>query len=129
MVKTKKVETKKKEKKEEEKQMEGKEEEAKRTMMMKIKLKETEEISQEDIKRQEAYNMSPRVRRGGGGSVGMSKSSSVRQNCLCAPTTHPGSFRCRYHRRNAGLGMSRGISVPSNLAMLGGGDSISASPK
>ncbi|CAH8260303.1 unnamed protein product [Arabidopsis lyrata] len=112
--------------------MEGKEEEAKRRMMMKIKLKETEaEINQDDIKRQEAYNMSPRVRRGGGGggSVGMSKSSSVRQNCLCAPTTHPGSFRCRYHRRNAGLGMSRGISVPSNLSMLGGGDSISGSPK
>ncbi|CAA7016328.1 unnamed protein product [Microthlaspi erraticum] len=114
--------------------MEGKEdEEAKRRMvMMKIKLKETaQEISQEDIKRQEAYNMSPRARRsGGGGGVGggsvvMGKSSSVRQNCLCAPTTHAGSFRCRYHRRNAGLGMSRGISVPSNLSMLAG----PASPK
>ncbi|EOA32619.1 hypothetical protein CARUB_v10015913mg [Capsella rubella] len=112
--------------------MEGKEEDAKRRMMMmKIKLKGAEEISQEDIKRQEAYNMSPRARggvAGGGGSIGMSKSSSVRQNCLCAPTTHPGSFRCRYHRRTAGLGMSRGISVPSNLSMLGG-DSNSASPK
>lgn len=110
--------------------MEGKEkekEEAKRrTMMNKIKLKETEqqEISQEDVKRQEAYNMSPRVRGGGGGgSAGMGKSSSVRLNCLCAPTTHPGSFRCRYHRRNAALGMSRGISVPTNLSMLGGGGS------
>ncbi|CAN6887167.1 unnamed protein product [Brassica oleracea] len=53
--------------------MEGKEkekEEAKRTMIMKInKLKETpQEISQEDAKRQEAYNMSPRVR-GGSGSA------------------------------------------------------------
>ncbi|CAH8384854.1 unnamed protein product [Eruca vesicaria subsp. sativa] len=106
--------------------MEGKvkEEEPKRTMPMKInKLKEThQDISQEDAKRQEAYNMSPRVR-GGGGPAGMVKSSSVRQNCLCAPTTHPGSFRCRYHRRNAALGMSRGISVPSNLFMLGGGGS------
>ncbi|ESQ48701.1 hypothetical protein EUTSA_v10021795mg [Eutrema salsugineum] len=114
--------------------MEGKEkEEAKRRMMMKIKLKETDqEISQDDIKRQEAYNMSPRARGGGGdgGSVVMmGKSSSVRQNCLCAPTTHPGSFRCRYHRRNAGLGMSRGISVPSNLSMLAGGGSNSTSPK
>ncbi|KAL1204872.1 hypothetical protein V5N11_017472 [Cardamine amara subsp. amara] len=108
--------------------MEGKEEHAKRMrMMMKNKFKETEEISQEDIKRQEAYNMSPRAR--GGGSVGMGKSSSVRLNCLCAPTTHPGSFRCRYHRRNAGLGMSRGISVPSNLSMLAGGASNSISPK
>ncbi|CAH2053842.1 unnamed protein product [Thlaspi arvense] len=111
--------------------MEGKEkEEARRRMMMKIKLKETQqEISHEDIKRQEAYNMSPRARGGGGGSVAMGKSSSVRLNCLCAPTTHPGSFRCRYHRRNAGLGMSRGISVPSNLSMLAGGVSNSASPK
>ncbi|KAJ4893509.1 serine-rich protein-related [Raphanus sativus] len=107
--------------------MEGKEkkQEAKRTMTMKInKLKETpQEISQEDVKRQEAYNMSPRARGGGGGPMGMGKSSSVRQNCLCAPTTHPGSFRCRYHRRNSALGMSRGISVPTNLSMLGGGGS------
>ncbi|KFK38658.1 hypothetical protein AALP_AA3G143400 [Arabis alpina] len=113
--------------------MEGKEEEeAKRKMMlMKIRLKKEtdQEISHDDIKRQEAYNMSPRVRRGtGGGSVGMGKSSSVRQNCLCAPTTHAGSFRCRYHRRNAGLGMSRGISVPSNLSMLAGAGA-SNSPK
>ncbi|KAF8052780.1 hypothetical protein N665_1505s0004 [Sinapis alba] len=109
--------------------MEGKEKEEeakKRMMVMKIKkLKETEQkITQEDVKRQEAYNMSPRVRGGGGGgSAGMGKSSSVRLNCLCAPTTHPGSFRCRYHRRNAALGMSRGISVPTNLSMLGGGGS------
>ncbi|CAH8381523.1 unnamed protein product [Eruca vesicaria subsp. sativa] len=116
--------------------MEGKEkEEAKKRIMMlnKIKLKETaQEISQEDVKRQEAYNMSPRAR-GGGGPAGMVKSASVRQSCLCAPTTHPGSFRCRYHRRNAGLGMTRGISVPSNLSMLAGGgggsDSTSGSPK
>ncbi|VVA97470.1 unnamed protein product [Arabis nemorensis] len=73
--------------------------------------------------------MSPRVRRVVGGSVGMGKSSSVRLNCLCAPTTHAGSFRCRYHRRNAGLGMSRGISVPSNLSMLAGAGGSASSPK
>ncbi|KAJ0263946.1 hypothetical protein HA466_0023870 [Hirschfeldia incana] len=95
-------------------------------MMMKInklKVADHQDINQEDVKRQEAYNMSPRVRSTGGGSAGMGKSSSVRLNCLCAPTTHPGSFRCRYHRRNSALGMSRGISVPSNLSMLGGGGS------
>ncbi|CAN8269395.1 unnamed protein product [Cochlearia groenlandica] len=107
--------------------MEGKEANERMMMMMKMKLNETEqEISQEDIKRQEAYNMSPRAhRRGNGGPVGMGKSSSVRQNCLCAPTTHAGSFRCRYHRRNAGLGMSRGVSVPSNLSMLAGSNTTS----
>uniref|UniRef100_M4F0V1 K Homology domain-containing protein n=2 Tax=Brassica campestris TaxID=3711 RepID=M4F0V1_BRACM len=53
-----------------EKEKEKEKEEAKRTMIMKInKLKETpQEISQEDAKRQEAYNMSPRVR-GGSGSA------------------------------------------------------------
>ncbi|KAI4307830.1 hypothetical protein L6164_030969 [Bauhinia variegata] len=43
------------------------------------------------------------------------KSSSGRSNCLCSPTTHAGSFRCRHHR-NAGL--SRGGSVGSNLSAL-----------
>ncbi|XP_057969386.1 uncharacterized protein LOC131158532 [Malania oleifera] len=27
-----------------------------------------------------------------------SKSSSSSRTCLCAPTTHPGSFRCSLHR-------------------------------
>lgn len=30
--------------------------------------------------------------------IALRKSTSVRQNCLCSPTTHVGSFRCRYHR-------------------------------
>ncbi|KAK7289607.1 hypothetical protein RIF29_03366 [Crotalaria pallida] len=45
------------------------------------------------------------------------KSSSVRMDCLCSPTTHAGSFRCRYHRAAAG-GMHRGGSVGSNLSEL-----------
>ncbi|GLU22021.1 hypothetical protein SLE2022_381230 [Rubroshorea leprosula] len=28
-----------------------------------------------------------------------SSSSSSRRTCLCAPTTHPGSFRCARHRK------------------------------
>ncbi|XP_058753618.1 uncharacterized protein LOC131626800 isoform X2 [Vicia villosa] len=46
------------------------------------------------------------------------KSSSGRWNCLCSPTTHVGSFRCRHHRSASG-GMSRGRSVGSNLLELG----------
>ncbi|KAL5077322.1 hypothetical protein RYX36_016306 [Vicia faba] len=46
------------------------------------------------------------------------KSSSGRWNCLCSPTTHVGSFRCRHHRSTPG-GMSRGRSVGSNLLELG----------
>ncbi|XP_012570578.1 uncharacterized protein [Cicer arietinum] len=47
-----------------------------------------------------------------------SKSSNGRWNCLCSPTTHAGSFRCRLHRSAAG-GMHRGGSVGSNLSELG----------
>ncbi|CAK8565784.1 unnamed protein product [Lathyrus sativus] len=46
------------------------------------------------------------------------KSSSGRWNCLCSPTTHVGSFRCRHHRSGSG-GMFRGRSVGSNLVELG----------
>ncbi|KAA8524899.1 hypothetical protein F0562_011323 [Nyssa sinensis] len=46
------------------------------------------------------------------------KASSVKYNCLCAPTTHAGSFRCRYHR-NTGLTRSS-ASVGSKLSELAG---------
>ncbi|WJX31440.1 hypothetical protein P8452_19866 [Trifolium repens] len=45
------------------------------------------------------------------------KASGGRSNCLCSPTTHVGSFRCRLHRSSAGL--HRGGSVGSNLSELG----------
>ncbi|GLT74977.1 hypothetical protein SLA2020_467370 [Shorea laevis] len=32
-------------------------------------------------------------------SSSSSSSSSSRRTCLCAPTTHPGSFRCARHRK------------------------------
>ncbi|KAG4923755.1 hypothetical protein AAZX31_18G072200 [Glycine max] len=44
------------------------------------------------------------------------KNSNGRLNCLCSPTTHAGSFRCRHHRSS---GIRRGKSVGSNLAELG----------
>ncbi|KAL2457580.1 Uncharacterized protein Adt_46322 [Abeliophyllum distichum] len=50
--------------------------------------------------------------------VAMEKTSSVRQNCLCSPTTHAGSFRCRYHR-NHGLTRSS-MSVGSKLSEFAG---------
>ncbi|GMP53236.1 hypothetical protein CsSME_00018761 [Camellia sinensis var. sinensis] len=45
------------------------------------------------------------------------KSSSVKYNCLCSPTTHAGSFRCRYHR-NPGMARSS-VSVGGKLNELG----------
>ncbi|KAF5728484.1 putative Serine-rich protein-related [Tripterygium wilfordii] len=56
------------------------------------------------IKRTTSLQVSPR----GGSTKG-------RSNCLCSPTTHAGSFRCRYHRFS---GMHRGGSVGSNLSEL-----------
>lgn len=47
----------------------------------------------------------------------LQKTSSARLNCLCSPTTHDGSFRCRYHR-NPGLSRSS-ASIGSNLSALG----------
>ncbi|PIN20351.1 hypothetical protein CDL12_06942 [Handroanthus impetiginosus] len=49
--------------------------------------------------------------------VSLRKSSSGRRhNCLCSPTTHAGSFRCRYHR-TSGLTHSS-MSVGSKLSEL-----------
>lgn len=41
--------------------------------------------------------------------------STERGNCLCSPTTHAGSFKCRFHRSS---GMIRGGSIGSNLSEL-----------
>ncbi|EYU43171.1 hypothetical protein ABFS82_08G120500 [Erythranthe guttata] len=53
-------------------------------------------------------------------SSSLRKSASIRRyNCLCSPTTHTGSFRCRYHRNNAAGGLTRNsMSVGSNLSQL-----------
>ncbi|KAJ4828776.1 hypothetical protein Tsubulata_023753 [Turnera subulata] len=49
----------------------------------------------------------------------MTKSKSGKMSCLCSPTTHPGSFRCRLHRSGMQTGLSRGSSVGANLYALG----------
>ncbi|CAN4094250.1 unnamed protein product [Withania somnifera] len=47
------------------------------------------------------------------------KTSSVKYSCLCSPTTHAGSFRCRYHR-NSGLTRTS-MSVGAKLSELAAG--------
>ncbi|KAI9115500.1 hypothetical protein K1719_013169 [Acacia pycnantha] len=42
-------------------------------------------------------------------------SSDTKKNCLCSPTTHAGSFRCRHHRAD---GFRRVGSVGSSLSDL-----------
>lgn len=52
----------------------------------------------------------------GGASSSRSSVKSPRwRNCLCSPTTHAGSFRCRFHRSSD---MPRRGSVGSNLLDL-----------
>ncbi|EOY30817.1 Uncharacterized protein TCM_037897 [Theobroma cacao] len=43
--------------------------------------------------------------------------------CLCSPTTHQGSFRCRFHRSSSSAWMKRSKSMPAN------GSLASLSPK
>ncbi|KAF5742963.1 hypothetical protein HS088_TW09G01025 [Tripterygium wilfordii] len=47
-------------------------------------------------------------------TVVTSTSSSPKGQCLCSPTTHQGSFRCRFHRSNSSAWMKRSNSMPSN---------------
>ncbi|CAL1366567.1 unnamed protein product [Linum trigynum] len=51
-------------------------------------------------------------------TTNMKTATPGKWNCLCSPTTHVGSFRCRLHR-GPGKGMIRGGSVGSNLSELG----------
>lgn len=67
------------------------------------------EMNLEEIKRHPTvHHVSPRA-----GKAAMT--AGVRSSCLCSPTTHVGSFRCRYHRVS---NMPRPSSVGSNLNML-----------
>lgn len=43
--------------------------------------------------------------------------SSTRGNCLCSPTTHVGSFRCRHHRTQSQTRLASSTSL-SNLSEL-----------
>ncbi|VVB16166.1 unnamed protein product [Arabis nemorensis] len=62
------------------------------------------------IKKQSQEQNSPSLRR-----WGSSSGKPARQNCLCSPTTHAGSFRCRHHRADS---LTRVGSVGSNLSVL-----------
>ncbi|AAF16570.1 hypothetical protein AtNW77_Chr1g0068721 [Arabidopsis thaliana] len=49
------------------------------------------------------------------GSRGLSRQTSMtKTNCLCSPTTHPGSFRCRIHR-SLSLQRTKSIEAASLL--------------
>ncbi|KAH7511901.1 hypothetical protein FEM48_Zijuj12G0032300 [Ziziphus jujuba var. spinosa] len=41
-------------------------------------------------------------------------SSSPKGQCLCSPTTHQGSFRCRFHRSKSTTWLKRSKSMPAN---------------
>ncbi|KAL1188248.1 hypothetical protein V5N11_025463 [Cardamine amara subsp. amara] len=44
---------------------------------------------------------------------GLARQTSItKTNCLCSPTTHPGSFRCRLHRTPS---LQRTKSIENNV--------------
>lgn len=72
------------------------------------------EVEIDETKKSPQKNTSPKI--SPKGQPTMAKSASGRSNCLCSPTTHAGSFRCRHHRSEGGF--RRAGSVGSNLSNL-----------
>ncbi|KAE9588196.1 hypothetical protein Lal_00003252 [Lupinus albus] len=69
------------------------------------------------------FSTSPKSDGGSGGSGGNRVASLFKgQQCLCSPTTHEGSFRCRFHRlagssnSSTSPWMKRSKSMPANKA-------------
>ncbi|XP_028769415.1 uncharacterized protein LOC114726859 [Neltuma alba] len=55
------------------------------------------------------------VVQGHGGGGGLTRQTSMsKTNCLCSPTTHTGSFRCRLHRTTS-LNRTKSIESASTL--------------
>ncbi|XP_024960894.1 uncharacterized protein LOC112501485 [Cynara cardunculus var. scolymus] len=45
---------------------------------------------------------------------GLARQGSIaKNNCLCSPTTHAGSFRCRLHRSPSGIQRTKSINLDS----------------
>ncbi|KAJ6850394.1 uncharacterized protein M6B38_264965 [Iris pallida] len=52
----------------------------------------------------------------GGGAAGGGGGGGSGLQCLCSPTTHQGSFRCRFHRSGASsTRMLRSKSMPPSM--------------
>ncbi|XP_057528970.1 uncharacterized protein LOC130807685 [Amaranthus tricolor] len=97
-----------------------------RAKSIKLSMDERKELpkaiaSTQNLKKEEAQKEGEaRANMGQTGSLmsPLKKSSSSRINCLCSPTTHVGSFRCRLHRHGNKSGFRRGHSVGSDLSEL-----------
>ncbi|CAI0543239.1 unnamed protein product [Linum tenue] len=57
---------------------------------------------------EDAGEAAGRVVTGGDGGGGM-------RWCVCSPTTHPGSFRCRYHRAGYVWGAAAGAAASRSM--------------
>ncbi|KAG7030425.1 hypothetical protein SDJN02_08772 [Cucurbita argyrosperma subsp. argyrosperma] len=57
------------------------------------------------------------------------RSSSPKGQCLCSPTMHQGSFRCRLHRSTSSAWMKRSKSMPADhpVASLSSKESLGSS--
>ncbi|PSS13613.1 Notch 3 intracellular domain like [Actinidia chinensis var. chinensis] len=55
------------------------------------------------------------------GQSGLARQGSItKSNCLCSPTTHPGSFRCRLHRVGPALQRTKSVDSKPNPSTHGG---------
>lgn len=92
------------------KNMRRENEEKMRKEVLKYETNEQPKIKEDDALLGESLKKSPSE------ASLIRRQSSVKPNCLCAPTTHTGSFRCRYHRTH---GLTRDASIGSKLSLLG----------
>jgi hypothetical protein len=96
---------------------------------------ENEQITNKEMKveiqsRSEAMSSTIGVELQGGSNMGqgglMRQPSMTKTNCLCSPTTHPGSFRCRLHRTPS-LQRTKSIepeSIPDQTSTIGPGSIV-----
>ncbi|PSR84819.1 Tubulin glycylase [Actinidia chinensis var. chinensis] len=61
------------------------------------------------------------------GQSGLARQGSItKTNCLCSPTTHAGSFRCRLHRAGPALQRTKSVDSKPNPSTTNGGTTVEA---
>ncbi|KAF9662512.1 hypothetical protein SADUNF_Sadunf18G0060900 [Salix dunnii] len=75
-------------------------------------------MDKQDMASHGNLNISTSPESGNGEGVGAVASGSPKGQCLCSPTTHQGSFRCRLHRSRSSAAptMKRSNSMPPKNA-------------
>lgn len=102
-------------KQEEEQDMEGKQERPQHISFEPRKLKMNETKKQHMPVTSHSVNTTPRCYADIAHLATPRGPSDSKPNCLCSPTTHVGSFRCRYHRTSPLANHANSFNDLSNL--------------